>query len=76
MPLTEGLMDTLRQIRYRRPQPVFCPRCESNDIHLIQNFGILPEKYRCHSCGYEGVIVLELIEDKETENVSDERKVL
>jgi hypothetical protein len=70
MTLTEGLMDTLRQIRYRRPRPVFCPRCESSDIHPIQNFGILPEKYMCHACGYEGVIVLELIEDKETENES------
>jgi len=76
MPLTEGFRDTLRQIRHRRPQPVFCPRCESSDIHLVQNFGILPEKYRCHACGYEGVIVLELVENKETGNVSETREVL
>ena len=52
--------ETLRKIRHRNPQPVFCPRCESSQIKQVASFGILTGKYRCNACGYEGTIVLEL----------------
>ena len=63
MPLLGGIRDTLSQIRHRRPQRAFCPRCGSPDIHPVPNYGFYPEKYRCEKCGYEGVIVLELEKD-------------
>jgi predicted RNA-binding Zn-ribbon protein involved in translation (DUF1610 family) len=52
--------ETLRKIRHRHQQPVFCPRCESSQIKQTPTFGILTGKYRCDACGYEGTIVLEL----------------
>ena len=64
MPAFEGVRDTLRQVRYRKPQPVFCPRCRSPRMRTTQTFGILPQRYACSDCGYEGVLVLELEEEK------------
>ena len=64
MPLPGGFRDTLRQIRHRNPQPVFCPRCKSSDINQTPSFGIFTGKYRCKNCGYEGVIVMELEKDE------------
>jgi len=58
-----GIRDTFSKIRHRKPQPVFCPRCGSADLKRVANFGILPPKWRCEKCGYEGIIVLELEPD-------------
>ena len=58
------IIDTIRQIRYSRPKPKFCPKCKSHEIYLKPNYGILPQKYHCNKCGYEGNVVLE-IEGKE-----------
>jgi predicted RNA-binding Zn-ribbon protein involved in translation (DUF1610 family) len=64
----EGVKDTLRQIRHRRPQPVFCPKCKGKNIYPVPNYGILPTTYRCRDCGYEGAFVLELeVEDEDLE---------
>jgi len=60
--------EILGKIKYRNPQPVFCPRCESSKIKQITSFGILTGKYRCNSCGYEGTIVLELEPSESTED--------
>ena len=64
MPL-EGFKDTIRQLRYRRPQPVFCPRCKGKNMRLVPNYGILPLTYLCSDCGYEGPLVIELEADDE-----------
>ena len=61
--------ETLRKIRHRNPQPVFCPRCESSQIKQVAGFGILTGKYRCNACGYEGTIVLELEPVDSTEDL-------
>ena len=55
-----GLRDTLGNIRHRKPQPVFCPRCGSSDMKQVPTFGMLPPKWRCSKCGYEGTLVVEL----------------
>jgi len=56
----EGVKDTLRQIRHRSPQPIFCPICQGKNIHPVPNYGILPTTYRCSDCDYEGALVIEL----------------
>jgi len=56
----KGLMDTLKNARYRAPEPVFCPSCKGHRIKLKESYGILPRTYRCEDCGYEGPFVLEL----------------
>ncbi len=63
MPDPGGIREILGRIRHRKPQPVFCPRCESSDIGLKPSFGIPTEMYRCNNCGYEGAIVFELEKD-------------
>jgi predicted RNA-binding Zn-ribbon protein involved in translation (DUF1610 family) len=55
-----GLLETLRKVRHRSPQPKFCPRCQGHNIYANQNFGLLPLTYRCRDCGYEGPLILEL----------------
>ena len=58
------LRETLENIRHRPPQPVFCPRCGGSDMKQVPGFGLLPVKWRCNVCGYEGALVVELEQDK------------
>lgn len=60
---TGGFRDTLGKIRHRNPQAVFCPRCGSSDMKQAPSFGMLPAKWRCGVCGYEGVLAVELEPD-------------
>ena len=62
MPLLSGLKETLKQIKYRNPQPIFCPKCKSPELRSNNTFGILPQTYVCQVCGYEGPLFLELEE--------------
>jgi ribosomal protein L37AE/L43A len=64
---TGGLRETLGKIRHRKPQPVFCPRCGSSDMKQTPSFGLLPVKWRCNACGYEGTLVVELQPDENVE---------
>lgn len=59
MPSFKGLKDTLNQVKHRKPQPVFCPKCLSAEVSIVQHFGIMPTTYRCNKCGYEGYIMFE-----------------
>jgi ribosomal protein S27AE len=68
---TGGIRDTLGKITHRKPQPVFCPRCGSSDMKYTSNFGLLPAKWRCGACAYEGVLAIELEPDG-----SESREVL
>ena len=56
----KGIWETLKQIRFRRPRPKFCPRCRGHNIYPVSMLGILPTTYRCRDCGYEGALVLEV----------------
>ena len=53
------LLETIKHIRHRDPQPKFCPRCKGHNIYPTSIAGILPTTYRCMDCGYEGILVLE-----------------
>ena len=61
----KGLWETLKQIRFRRPRPKFCPRCRGHNIYPVSMLGILPTTYRCRDCGYEGALVLEVDPERE-----------
>ena len=63
MPLLSEFKETLKQIKYRKPQPVFCPKCKNPDLHTTNTFGILPQTYVCYVCGYKGPLALELEEN-------------
>ncbi|MCW4050164.1 MAG: hypothetical protein NWE89_10575 [Candidatus Bathyarchaeota archaeon] len=65
MPLFKGLRDTLEKIKHSGPKPVFCPNCKSLKMKVKESFGILPSRYSCSDCGYEGSLVLELEPEEE-----------
>ena len=68
---TNGLLETLRKVRHRSPQPIFCPKCHGHNIYAKQNFGLLPLTYRCRDCDYEGSIVLEIEPEGPDSEVED-----
>lgn len=57
------IIDILKDARHSPPKPVFCPKCESSKMRSSESYGILPQKFVCEDCGYEGNIVLELEEE-------------
>ena len=65
MALIKGLVDALKNARYRAPEPVFCPQCRSHKVKLKESYGILPRAYHCENCGYEGPLILELEPEEE-----------
>jgi len=75
MPSNGGVKETITSITHRGPRPVYCPRCLSTEMHQTATFGILPAKYRCSNCGYEGTLVLELDDDPRSGGPDDRREV-
>jgi hypothetical protein len=66
VPKLREIIDILKGAKHSPPKPVFCPICKSPKLKPSESYGILPQKYLCEECGYEGNIVLEL-EDEEPE---------
>ncbi|MCL2134713.1 MAG: hypothetical protein FWH37_04050 [Candidatus Bathyarchaeota archaeon] len=64
----DGLRETLKNIKHRKPSIIFCPRCASPKIKLSSGLDIwlTPQSYICDDCGYHGIIVMELEEEKQT----------
>jgi predicted RNA-binding Zn-ribbon protein involved in translation (DUF1610 family) len=56
----KGIFETLKKVKHSSPTPKFCPKCKGHQIFPRQTFGILPLKYQCRDCDYEGTLVLEL----------------
>ena len=67
MPRLDDIVDILKNSRFSKPRPVFCPNCQSPKIKLKESYGILPQMYHCEECDYEGAIVLELEPDDSEE---------
>jgi predicted RNA-binding Zn-ribbon protein involved in translation (DUF1610 family) len=67
MKKTEGIRDILKNTKYRKPTQIYCPRCASPDIHLSSSLAVwlTPKQYLCDKCGYTGIIVMELEEERE-----------
>jgi len=66
VPRIGDILDIFKDARHSTPKPVFCPNCKSPKMRSNESYGILPQKYVCDDCGYEGNIVLEL-EEKDPE---------
>jgi transposase-like protein len=58
------IIDILKGAKHSNPKPVFCPVCKSPQLKPSESYGILPQKYVCGDCGYEGNLVLELDEEE------------
>lgn len=72
MPGLKRIIETLKQVKYSRVQPKFCPKCKSHNIYPKPNYGIYPETYACRDCDYEGQLVIELEpEDESPPNEAD-----
>ena len=70
-----GLRETLRDLRYRKPQPKFCPMCKSHDIFPFSILGILPTTYVCRECGYKGILTVELEPEQRKTDEQDAGKL-
>jgi hypothetical protein len=71
MKKTEGIRDVFKNVKYRKPTQIYCPRCASPKIVLSSSLAVwlTPKQYYCEECGYLGIIVMELEkEEPETEN--------
>lgn len=72
MEALKGILDALKNVKYRGPEPIYCPKCRSSKIFPKANFGILPKNYQCKECGYEGFLVLEMdTEELDNEDIED-----
>jgi hypothetical protein len=63
----DGIREIIKTIKYRKPTPIYCPRCASPKINLTSSLAIwlTPKQYFCEKCGYVGTIIMELEKEKE-----------
>jgi hypothetical protein len=69
MKKTDGIRDIFKNVKHRKPTQIFCPRCASPKIALSSSLAmwLTPREYYCESCGYLGIVVMELEKDDEKE---------
>ncbi|XHH09153.1 MAG: hypothetical protein ACFCUE_00610 [Candidatus Bathyarchaeia archaeon] len=70
----DGFREIFSTVKHRKPCKIFCPRCASPKIHLSSGLDLwlTPQSYTCEDCGYNGLIVMEL--EKETESNMKEKE--
>ncbi len=52
----------------KSPRTVYvCPDCQGTNVEYGMWDGMLSFAYRCHDCGFEGMVVLEMDVDVEEE---------
>ena len=63
----EGFREILKNTKHRKVTQIFCPRCCSPKIALNSSLDLwlTPRQYHCEECGYTGILVMELEEDKD-----------
>jgi hypothetical protein len=76
----DGFREIIKNTKHRKVTPIFCPKCCSPKIGLNSSLDLwlTPRQYHCEACGYTGILVMELEEDKDcaetdidTENESE-----
>ena len=67
MKLLGNIRQVLKTLKRRKPSPIYCPRCASQNIHLSSGFDywLTPKKYFCENCGYLGPIIMELEKEED-----------
>jgi C4-type Zn-finger protein len=70
----DGIRDILKNTKHRKPTQIYCPRCASPEIQLSSSLAmwLTPKEYFCENCGYRGIIVMELEEDKDAKEKEEE----
>ena len=70
----EDIRNALRTVKHRKPTQIFCPRCASDKICLNSGLDIwlTPKQYHCETCGYTGILIMELDEETRPEDVKTE----
>jgi C4-type Zn-finger protein len=70
----DGIRDILKNTKHRKPTQIYCPRCASSKIQLSSSLAmwLTPKEYFCENCGYRGIIVMELEEDKDDKEKEEE----
>jgi hypothetical protein len=63
----DGIREVFKTFKHRKPTQIYCPRCASPKIQLHSELDLwlTPKNYFCESCGYTGLIVMELEKEKE-----------
>jgi transposase-like protein len=66
MGILGNIRDVLKMVKRTKPSKIHCPRCASPNIHLADNldYSLVPKKFVCENCGYNGPIVMELEKEK------------
>lgn len=66
----DGIREVFKNVKHRKPTQIYCPRCASPKIHLTSYLAafLTPKQYYCENCGYVGIVVMELEEEKEETN--------
>ncbi len=63
----DGFREIIKNTKHRKVTQIFCPRCCSPKITLNSSLDLwlTPRQYHCEECGYTGILVMELEEDKD-----------
>jgi hypothetical protein len=63
----DGFREIIKNTKHRKVTQIFCPRCASPKIGLNSSLDLwlTPRQYHCENCGYTGILVMEMEEDKE-----------
>jgi len=69
MKAVDDLRNVFKNMKRKRPSGIFCPKCGSSKIHPSSSFDLwlTPQAYVCYECGYRGLIVMELEEEKQSD---------
>ena len=70
----DDVREVFKSIRHRSPTQIYCPRCCSAKIKLINSLavgGLAPKQYYCEECGYVGSVVMELEKDEKEKEETD-----
>ena len=72
MKKTGVFREFFESFKRRKPAQIFCPRCASSKIHLSSSldFWLTPKNYVCDSCGYSGLVVMELEKEEEAKETA------
>lgn len=72
----DDFREAFKNVKHRKPSQIFCPRCTSPKIHLSSSLDLwlTPQSYICEECGYTGLIVMEIEEEKEDTRCTKENK--
>lgn len=62
MKTLDNIRDVFKNLKHKKPQTIFCPRCANPNLQLYSglDFWLTPKQYVCTKCGYVGPVYMEL----------------